>query len=184
MARPFFSLALSLLLILTGCEDNLPKSICLDPDFSDADQARIIQTIEEVNSTLGRDLFGPPVIIFTGVCSGHQPFSVQAFEDNEHRIYLGLKTDPAFAELNQIVDAEVAGFATAQDVVLFPEVIDSDGFFRLTVLHELGHFLELAHINDPDAVMAPARLRNSEVSVYTTLDKQAFCLIHKCRYSP
>jgi len=48
---------------------------------------------------------------------------------------------------------------------------------RNVALHEMGHFIGLAHISDPDALMNP--VANGAVS-FTDADKRALCCVYEC----
>jgi len=51
------------------------------------------------------------------------------------------------------------------------------GLLESIALHELGHFVGLDHINDPNAVMYP--VANGRIA-FTDNDKRAFCCQHEC----
>ncbi len=65
---------------------------------------------------------------------------------------------------------------TADDCTAAGYPLHSPGF-RSVVLHEMGHFIGLAHLNDKEALMYP--ISNGKTSL-TDLDKKALCCVYEC----
>jgi hypothetical protein len=190
MDRSFLVLLL-LTTVHAGCgRQELPVTVRLHDEFTEREAALIVEAIDQVNLSLGKNLYGEDVIVYAGRIADEDGFTIEDFGDDTHVIYR-VPTAPDYlldtAEEQGYI--ELGGYGTIEDVLIFADVALARRWtrtrkkeFRHLLLHEFGHFLGMMHSDDPHAIMVPRG--DTTVTDYTDEDKRNFCIIYDCAMRP
>lgn len=84
-----------------------------------------------------------------------------------------------------IIDGEILGFydktaAPVPNILIVRNRIYDDAEYKTVVMHEIGHSLGLAHLEDKYNLMYPSSKFGSDC--ITDLDLKSFCQVYKCDY--
>lgn len=179
---------------LNACNfgDNLPKTLWLDQAWNDQEALVIVQEVEVWNA-MCREYVGFDCIeIARGRHADPDGFDLEDLSDGRHVIYRVSEMDDPYRYLSEDESCPakprcISGWSTEEDTLIFVFMWGRWGCaecMRGTVLHELGHFLSLMHVNfDPTALMYSGH-QESEVLWLTANDIRAFCLVHDCLKDP
>lgn len=169
---------------LGACAPELPRGIHVEAAFTPEEAAIVSGAIASANDRLGAALVGHPVLDDLGAISDPDGFQYDDLGDGVGVVYA---LDPASPEYRWLADTnerDYQGYGTLGDVLIAIRLpaapTDADRqHFRQVVLHELGHYLGLPHVDDREAIMysGPGRLA---LDTYTTADQQTFCLVYGC----
>jgi hypothetical protein len=173
---------------LGGCAVDLPRDLRIETGFTAEEGDAIAAAVHEANQRLGEPLLAGPVLILRGSFTDPDGFQLADFDDGVGVVYTVDVAAPAYRYLAAQAGAELAGYATLGDVLLFEHIPpgasdDQRRRFRRIAMHELGHYLGMSHNPDQRSIMYSGNDR-LDLDTYTVEDQRAFCAIYDCVVAP
>jgi hypothetical protein len=173
------------IVLAAGCLPAPPRELQIESRFSDEETELLLDAIDATNQELGDALLGGPVVTYQGRYHDPDGFTFEDFDDDRHVMYVFDPDSDAYRWLVQVSDHGFFGYGTLADtlVVPLPSFGNNHLLFRITAMHELGHFLGMVHSTDPATLMFPGD-RDASVMGFTAADQRAFCLTYDCATPP
>ncbi len=194
MARLCLGLGLTLaLLTAAGCGRDLPLEVFLQDTWEGLELQGVQEAIDEWNTAAGSRLRDPRTVIDVAGRTDDE-FDISDLGDSMHAIYRISEKTPEYQELEDAVGG-MQGYGTYNDVLILtfmvfvpdPEAIpeamagDPTAHLRALALHELGHFIGVAHFNHEPGIMNSTEYPDPTITHLTDADLAAFCIAHDCR---
>jgi len=192
MARRILPLVI---VALAGCLPDLPKDIHIEARFTDEETAILEEAIAEADRELGMELLGHSILTYKGRYDDPDGFTVEDFDDGIPTVYVLREDSPEYRWVENATDRGYGGYATLAEIHMVyrylppPDATEEQrlemrGNFKGIMLHELGHFLGMAHNPEPGTIMCSSERCGSRPETYSLGDKRDFCFLYDCPAPP
>jgi len=183
-----FLVILAMWLSMLGCgPEPLPRHFFIDARFTGPERGLILEAADKWNA-LGQELLDVDALAYDGIWEQDAEFEpIRDLGDDVHVVYVG--SEQVWNGRRMYTDEKMVGSATRGDVIIyrFTMIAEETGEvdpsnFRLTVIHEFGHFLNLHHVHDAKSIMNASgeSIDATGPLEFSRVDRAAFCCVYDC----